>query len=106
VLNVKLSEPDEDVSRVSVLDMPGSVLIIPQATLGGKMKGKMVQYHKNIQKDKGLEYFNKFIDLCKKYANENEKWTQNNCKIEAGTYGIRQVYSTQTNGPFLHLIEF
>jgi D-tyrosyl-tRNA(Tyr) deacylase len=66
----------------------------------------MVQYHHNINKDKGLELFQKFIDDCKKAASESNKWKSNNCKIEHGTYGIRQVYSTETNGPYLHMIEF
>ena len=35
------------------------------------MKGKMIQYHKNIQKDKVLEFYDKFVNLCNKYANEN-----------------------------------
>lgn len=103
---MKLSEIVENESRVSVLDQPGSILIIPQATLGGRMKGKMIQYHKNVEKDKGLDLYNRFIELCKKYASENEKWTKAGNSIVSGTYGIRQIYSTETNGPFLHLIEF
>lgn len=79
---------------------------MPQATLGGKMKGKMFQYHNNVSKDLGFELYNKFVDLMRKSAKQNEKWSKINCKIENGTYGIRQVYSTETNGPYLHLIEF
>ncbi len=74
--------------------------------IGGKVKGKMVQYHHNINKDKGLELYKKFIDDCKKITRENKNWSSANCKIEHGTYGIRQVYSTETNGPYLHMIEF
>ena len=78
---------------------------MPQACLGGKMKGKMVQYHNNINKEKGMEFYEKFVNLCNKYANENAKWKESNLKICHGTYGIRQIYSTNTNGPYLHLIE-
>ena len=74
---------------------------------GGRMKGKMIQYHYNVNKDVGLELYEKFISFIKKFANENEKWAKSGtCKVENGTYGIRQVYSTETNGPYLHLIEF
>jgi D-Tyr-tRNAtyr deacylase len=90
----------------SILDLPGSILVIPQAFLDGKMKGKLIQYHKNIEKDKGLEFYDKLVNLCKKYANEHSKWSTSGNKIFNGTYGIRQVYSTETNGPFFHLIEF
>lgn len=107
MLSVRLSELDDDPSKhCSILDLPGSILIVPQACLGGKMKGKMIQYHNNINKDRGLELYEKFVSLCNKYANENPKWKAVNFKICHGTYGIRQIYSTNTNGPYLHLIEF
>ncbi|RMZ97841.1 putative D-tyrosyl-tRNA(Tyr) deacylase 2 [Brachionus plicatilis] len=105
VLNVRLSQT-EDSKSTSVLDLPGDILIIPQACLGGKMKGKMFQYHNNIGKDAGLDFYAKFVDLCKKYAAEHPVWSLNkNLKVLSGTYGIRQVYSTETNGPNMHLIE-
>lgn len=105
VMSVRLSEVDDE-QRVSILDQPGSILIVPQATLGGRMKGKAIQYHRNIDKDRGLDMYNMLVELCKKYAATNPKWVQSGCRVEFGTYGIRQVYSTQTNGPFLHIIEF
>ena len=105
-MGVKLSELKENEPRMSVLDQPGSILIVPQATLGGKMKGKAIQYHKNIDKDTGLKYYNMFIELINKYAGESAKWKEAGCRVESGTYGLRQVYSTETNGPYLHLIEF
>lgn len=71
------------------------------------MKGKMFQYHNNIEKELGLDYYTKFVNLCKKYASEHPIWSaKENLKIFSGTYGIRQVYSTETNGPNLHLVEF
>lgn len=108
VLGVKLSETsfEDSNKRVGILDLPGDILIIPQATLGGKLKGKMIQYHNNVNKDIGAELYSKFVEICKKYAGESSKWMNGNCKIFNGTYGIRQVYSTLTNGPYLHIIEF
>ena len=41
-----------------------SVIMIFQATLGGKMKGRSVQYHSNISKDEGRVFYEKFITLC------------------------------------------
>ena len=108
VLGAKLSEVENDPSKhIGILELPGEILIIPQATLGGKIKGKMFQYHNNVNKDLGLELYTKFVDLCKKYASEHPVWSaKGNLKVVNGTYGIRQVYSTETNGPYLHLIEF
>ncbi|XP_022332019.2 D-aminoacyl-tRNA deacylase 2-like [Crassostrea virginica] len=102
-LNTRLSS-SEDGKLVSVLDLPGDVLIIPQATLGGNLKGKVMQYHRNIHKEEGANLYQAFVDLCKQTVQGHEK--AKNCYVQAGTYGNRQVFSTETNGPFTHLIEF
>jgi D-Tyr-tRNAtyr deacylase len=39
VLNAKIFKPETVEKNVSVLSLPGDVLIVPQATLGGKLKG-------------------------------------------------------------------
>ena len=42
----------------SLLEVPScNVLIIPQATLAGKQKGKVVQYHAQCEKTKGEELY-------------------------------------------------
>ena len=104
MLNVKLSETD-DGKYVSVLELPASVLIIPQATLGGRIKGKNVQYHKNIEKERGKELYQKFIELIEQQCAQTPKWSETGCVVKSGTYGIWQVYSTETNGPYLHFVE-
>ena len=106
MLEVKLSESNADSKKlVSILELPGDILIIPQACLGGRLKGKAVQYHCNINKEKGLLYYQKFIESCRKKTSLVQSWA-GSCKLENGTYGIKQVYSTETDGPFLHIIEF
>ncbi|XP_014779599.1 D-aminoacyl-tRNA deacylase 2 [Octopus bimaculoides] len=101
VLNVRLSE-NEAGKLVSIMDLPGDVLIIPQATLGGSMKGKCMQYHKNIAKDEGQLLYTRFVNICR---NTVQKQNQE-CTVQNGTYGNRQVLSTVTNGPFSHFLEF
>jgi D-aminoacyl-tRNA deacylase len=84
----------------SIVDLPGDLLIIPQATLGGRLNGHRFQYHNNISKDIGLDLFEKLV------LNLREQCSQNlNNVVHAGTYGIRQIYSCETNGPAMHLIE-
>lgn len=102
-LNTRLSSA-ENGKLVSVLDLPGDVLIIPQATLGGNLKGKVMQYHRNINKEEGETLYSAFVDLCRNTVQGQEK--SKDCDVKAGTYGNRQVFSTDTNGPFTHLIEF
>ncbi|KAG8508717.1 D-aminoacyl-tRNA deacylase 2, partial [Galemys pyrenaicus] len=105
LLNVKLSET-ENGKNVSILDLPGSILIIPQATLGGRVKGRNVQYHSNSGKEEGLELYSQFVTLCKKELASNSKCAEAGVVVEHGTYGNRQVLKLDTNGPYTHLIEF
>ncbi|XP_068255403.1 D-aminoacyl-tRNA deacylase 2 isoform X2 [Nyctibius grandis] len=84
----------------------GDVLIIPQATLGGKLKGRKMQYHANIEKEKGLELYSQFVSLCEKELAANAKCVEAGVLIQHGTYGNRQVLKLDTNGPYTHLIEF
>ncbi|XP_054827964.1 D-aminoacyl-tRNA deacylase 2 [Eublepharis macularius] len=105
LLNVKLSET-EDGKYVSVVDLPGSILIIPQATLGGKLKGRNMQYHSNIEKEIGMELYSQFVTLCEKELAANARCAEAGVVLRHGTYGNRQVLKVDTNGPFTHMIEF
>lgn len=105
MLGAKLSET-EDKKYVSILDLPGDILIIPQATLGGTLKGKLMQYHKNISKEEGLNLYTKFVRLCQDMMGNSEKCKEKATVVRFGTYGNRQVFQTDTNGPYTHLIEF
>ncbi|XP_063146092.1 D-aminoacyl-tRNA deacylase 2 [Candoia aspera] len=105
LLNVKLSE-SEGGKYVSVLDLPGSILVIPQATLGGKLKGRSMQYHANIEKEIGLELYSQFVIQCERQLAANAECAEAGVVLKYGTYGNRQVLKVDTNGPFTHLIEF
>lgn len=105
LLNLKLCEADSG-KYVSVLDLPGSVLIVPQATLGGKAKGKGMQYHHNIGKEEGLQLYSNFVSLCKKELALSSNSSETGMIVKHGTYGNRQVLKLDTNGPYTHLMEF
>ncbi|XP_056152185.1 D-aminoacyl-tRNA deacylase 2 [Lampris incognitus] len=100
LLNLKLCENDSG-KYVSVFELPGNVLIVPQATLGGKAKGKGMQYHSNVGKEDGLRLYSGFVALC-----EKELQTGRGVTIKHGTYGNRQVLQLDTNGPYTHLVDF
>lgn len=108
ILNVRLSETTGRPRNVSVLELPGDVLIVPQATLGGKMKGRSVQYHSNISKDEGRVFYEKFITLCEETVQANSTNLPDSPpkKVKHGTYGNRQVLNVETNGPFTHVFDF
>ncbi|MED6273255.1 D-tyrosyl-tRNA(Tyr) deacylase [Characodon lateralis] len=107
LLNLQLCELPSG-KMTSVLELPGSVLIIPQATLGGKAKGKAMQYHKNISKEDGLQLYSTFVSLCEKelMAAIGVTGREAEVNVKHGTYGNRQVLMLDTNGPYTHLIDF
>ena len=90
---------------MSILDLPGDILIVPQATLGGKLKGKVMQYHNNINKDIGKTLYIKFVECIENAVNGSAKAVELNCKVHKGTYGNLQVLNMNTNGPYTHTIE-
>jgi len=97
ILNGKLYQTEGKPKSVESDDAK-SILIIPQATLGGKLKGKQVQYHGNIGKTDGETMFENFREILKKESKGTE------CKF--GRYGNRQVLQMETEGPFSHIFEF
>lgn len=101
LLNLRLCESDSG-KMVSVLELPGCLLIVPQATLGGKNKGRAMQYHNNISKEDGLRLYSAFVALCEKELSGVE----GDVTVKHGTYGNRQVLKLDTNGPYTHLMEF
>lgn len=104
LLNVKLCETESG-KFTSVLQLPGSVLIVPQATLGGKPKGRGMQYHGNIGKDEGLKLYETFVSLCQSELSSCKN-SDILTEVKHGTYGNRQVLKLDTNGPYTHLMEF
>ncbi|XP_068607827.1 D-aminoacyl-tRNA deacylase 2 [Brachionichthys hirsutus] len=106
LLNLRLSESDSG-KMVSVLELPGSLLIVPQATLGGKCKGRAMQYHNNISKEDGLRLYGSFVALCEKELTAAASAGGGaQVAVKHGTYGNRQVLKLDTNGPYTHLMEF
>ncbi|TMS21517.1 D-aminoacyl-tRNA deacylase 2 [Larimichthys crocea] len=108
LLNLRLCESASG-KMVSVLELPGSLLIVPQATLGGKSKGRAVQYHSNISKEDGRRLYAAFVSLCEQEvtaAAASSAGTGPGVTVQHGTYGNRQVLKLDTNGPYTHLMEF
>lgn len=104
LLSARICEAD-DSKLVSILELPGDVLIIPQPTLGGRVKGKVMVYNKNITKDEGQRLYTEFVTLFKKAFEKSAKCLTGKKVVRHGTYGTRQAFSCQTNGPDTHLIE-
>ena len=105
-MGAKLSYCEKLGKRISVLDLPGDVLIVPQATLGGKLKGKLVQYHSNIDKTQGEDLYENFTRACQEAFTSAVATREHANVVKYGTYGNLQVLSIVTNGPFTHVVDF
>ncbi|XP_043232388.1 D-aminoacyl-tRNA deacylase 2-like isoform X2 [Amphibalanus amphitrite] len=104
-LSARLSESAADSRRTAITSAPGDILVVPQATLGGQLKGKQFQYHGNVSKADGARLYAVFVEALSETAAEVDGWSQAGCRIRCGRYGARQVLSSTTNGPFSHVIE-
>jgi len=99
ITSVRLCENLNGQGSTTIVDLPGDLLIIPQATLGGRLNSHRFQYHQNISKDVGESLFQSLVTNIRSVCRPEQT-------IHAGQYGIRQIYSCETNGPAMHLIEF
>jgi D-Tyr-tRNAtyr deacylase len=92
VCSLPLSTCDEAeaaAKRVSVAALPGDVLIVPQATLGGKWKGRSM----------GEELFSAFSSRVKELVAPGRT-------VVCGAYGATQKISMDCScGPYTHVIE-
>ncbi|VDQ05999.1 unnamed protein product [Trichobilharzia regenti] len=96
---------DENNKLLSVVDSPCDLLIIPQFCLAGKLKGKCFQYHSAVPRTTAELLYPRLVKFCDSYLKNNSSWSSKSCKFFSGTFGIRQILSLETNGPFTHTIE-
>lgn len=86
------------------------VLVVPQATLCGKLKGKQPQpqYYGQIAKELGAALYARFwAEFETQLAEINAKRAPELAgKVRHGTYGNRQALSMNSSGPNSHLFEF
>lgn len=122
----KLIHNAENFQHMSVLETGGDILVIPQASLAGKLKKKSsIQYHTLAEKQTGAKLFQQFVQLLREKVESNENITMSHRERESdhrspveqqiltrrgrvycGTYGNRQALKFISNGPYTHYFEF
>lgn len=100
VMGLRLS-PNDQGQILTIADLPGDILIVPQATLGGKLKGKSLQYHGNMGKEPGLTLY---TELQRALHNRFDAEVPDR-KLLAGCYGATQMLAMVTNGPSSHVVD-
>ncbi|KAL9654982.1 hypothetical protein ABK040_008770 [Willaertia magna] len=74
------------------------IMIVPQASLAGKLKNKQMQYHSLIDKELGKQLYEQFVRECKELVKAGSTLVE-------GTYGNRQGLKFESDGPYSHIIE-
>lgn len=101
---------------MALIDCPNAnVLIIPQATLAGKLKAKAVQYHGQCDKSDAEGHFYDFcrcvrealgvIGECDQNGVVTSEGVANSRVVLNGTFGNRQGLDLSSAGPFTHVFE-
>jgi hypothetical protein len=89
-----------------------TLVIIPQATLSGRVKpgDKYLKYHRQIPKERSLELYKNFIiEATQSTVNtdaECEVTRPDRLRVVWGTYGGRQGWEMVSTGPATHYLEF
>ncbi|KAG5857476.1 hypothetical protein ANANG_G00019860 [Anguilla anguilla] len=105
LLNVKLFEAGPG-KQASVLELPGSVLVVPQDTLGGQAKRRSMHYPNNIESTKGLQLYASFVTQLESQLASSSKCTEAGVVVRYGVYGEKQALVMDSDGLSTHLMEF
>ncbi|XP_034418671.1 uncharacterized protein LOC117751171 isoform X2 [Cyclopterus lumpus] len=106
LMTTKLFRKDSGHS-VSVLDLPGSVLFIPQDSLLGEPVAKRrVQYRGGCELWRGAQLFSHLVAACREFMSGSAKCTKAGATVEQGVYGQKQETVLNSAEPLTLLLEF
>lgn len=92
---------------VSVQDLPGSVLLIPQESLIGELvPRRRMQYKGGCELWWGAQLFSNLVSSCREFMSESAKCTKAGVKVEQGVYGQKQEIVLNSTEPLTVLLEF
>ncbi|XP_014877763.1 probable D-tyrosyl-tRNA(Tyr) deacylase 2 [Poecilia latipinna] len=97
----------KDRHTVSVLDLPGSILLVPQDSLVGEpLANRRMQYKDRCEPWLGAQLFSSLVGACRQLMSESAKCTKEGMKVEHGVYGQKQEISIRSLEPLSLLLEF
>ena len=101
-LQIKFYKEKEEDASISISEAKDlDLMIIPQASMGAKVKQKAVQFHSLIGKEEGQQVYSNFVELAKKFMEEQQKQ-----KFVSGKYGNLQPLEIKSQGPNTFQFEF
>ncbi|KAM6917371.1 uncharacterized protein PEZ65_013193 [Lycodopsis pacificus] len=107
LMTTKLFRKDSGHS-VCVLDLPGSVLFIPQDSLLGEPvpRRRRVQHRGGCELWRGAQLFSSLVAACREFMSGSAKCTKAGAVVEQGVYGQRQEMVLSCDEPLTLLLEF
>jgi len=99
-------------------DTPFHIVVIPQATLSGKLKlgDKYLKYHRQVSKERGFQLCSEFLISLVNFfdpsfsqidTNKNQQdIIPNRLILSSGTYGGRQGLEMVSTGPSTHFFQY
>ena len=90
----------------SVLDLPGSVLIVPQDSLTGTLKNCKFQYLQRIDALNGQRLYKNFVSQCERALASSKRSVEAKCIVKYGVYGQKQTIYLSSDEPLTHVVEF
>eukprot|EP00064_Thunnus_orientalis_P025525 superscaffoldBa00013116_g25910 len=92
---------------VSILDLPGSVLLIPQdSLLGEPVSKRRMQFKGGCELWWGAQLFSNLVSACREFMSGSAKCTKAGVKVEQGVYGQKQEIALNSLEPLTILLEF
>lgn len=97
----------ENGRMVSLLDLPGSVLLVPQESLLGRpLNRRQIQYKGGCEPWWGGHLFLELVAACRELMAASAKCTRASVKVEHGVYGPKQEMAMSSAEPLTLLLEF
>ena len=94
LLKLRIFEDDNDRMNLSVMDIGGELLLVPQFTLYASTKKNRPSFHRALTPDKATELFDYFTEKCSQQVH-----------VETGIFGAHMNVSLINNGPVTIIIE-
>ncbi len=96
ILQIRIFPDNMDLMNLSLADINGELLIVSQFTLyGDARKGRRPSYSDAMSQEKAVQYYNKFLDLCRsRYP-----------RIKSGVFGAMMDINLINSGPVTILLD-
>lgn len=91
---LRIFHDENERMNLSVMDIGGKLLLVPQFTLYAHTKKNRPSFHKAMAPDEATELFDYFAEKCREFV-----------EVETGEFGAFMKVSLLNNGPVTILLE-